>query len=124
MLGLFAGVSLLLAAIGLYGVMAFSVSQRTREIGVRMALGAQRHNVLSLVIGKGVRLALVGCVIGLAGGLSLTRFVSSLLYGVTPADPLTFATVMMLLMVVAVLASWLPARRAARVDPMETLRTE
>jgi ABC-type antimicrobial peptide transport system permease subunit len=110
--------------LGLYGVLSFTVVQRTREIGLRMALGAQRGKVLSLVIGKGVRLTLVGCAIGLAGGLALTRFVSGLLYGVTPGDPVTFSGVGGLLLGVAVLASWLPARRAARVDPMEALRCE
>jgi predicted lysophospholipase L1 biosynthesis ABC-type transport system permease subunit len=122
--GLFSVLALALACLGLYGVLSFMVVQRTREIGVRVALGARRRDVLSLVVGKGLRLALVGCGIGLMGGLSATRFVSSLLYGVTPADPLTFAGVLLLLMGVAVLASWLPARRAARVDPMVALRNE
>ena len=122
--GFFSALALALACLGLYGVLSFTVVQRTREIGLRMALGAQRAKVLSLVIGKGVRLTLVGCAIGLAGGQALTRFVSSLLYGVTPGDPATFAGVGGLLLGVGVLASWLPARRAARVDPMEALRSE
>jgi putative ABC transport system permease protein len=104
--------------------LSFAVVQRTREIGVRVALGAQRRDVLSLVIGKGLKLVLVGSLIGLAGALAATRLVSNLLYGVTPADPMTFAGVALLLVVVALLASWLPARRATKVDPMEALRYE
>jgi predicted permease len=116
--------ALVLACLGLYGVLSFAVVQRTREIGVRMALGAQRRNVLSLVIGKGLKLVVVGSLIGLAGAWAATRLVSSLLYGVTPTDPMTFAGVALFLVVVAVLASWLPARRATRVDPMQALRCE
>jgi predicted permease len=122
--GFFSALALALACFGLYGVLSLMVVQRTREIGVRLALGAQRRNVLSLVVIKGLRLALVGCAIGLVGGLSMTCLVSSLLYGVTPADPITFTGVVVLLMGVAVLASWLPARRAAKVDPIEALRCE
>jgi predicted permease len=113
-----------LAAIGLYGVMAYEVSQRTSEFGIRMALGAQRRDVLSLVIGKGFRLVLVGSIIGLAGATTATRLVSSLLYGVTTTDPATFAGVLLLLAAVALLAVWLPARRATRIDPMVALRHE
>ena len=123
-LGLFAGVAMLLAAVGIYGVMSYTMAQRTREIGVRVALGAQRRDVLSLVIRKGVNLALIGTAIGLVGCLAVTRLVSSLLYGVTPTDPWTIASASLLLVVVTILASWLPARRAARVDPMEALRYE
>jgi len=123
-LGLFAGVAMLLAAVGIYGVMSYATAQRTREIGVRVALGAQRRDVLSLVIRKGVNLALIGTAIGLVGCLAVTRLVSSLLYGVTPTDPWTIASASLLLVVVTILASWLPARRAAKVDPMEALRYE
>jgi predicted permease len=122
--GFFSALALALACLGLYGVLSFTVVQRTREIGVRMALGAQRHDVLSLVIGKGLKLVLVGLLAGLAGAWSLTRFVSGLLFGVTPTDPITFAGVAMLLVVVALFASWLPARHATKVDPMEALRCE
>ncbi|MBI2929232.1 MAG: ABC transporter permease [Verrucomicrobia bacterium] len=122
--GFFSLLAMALACLGLYGVLTFVVVQRTREIGVRVALGAQRRDVLSLVVGKGLKLALVGCAIGLIGGLAVTRFVSSLLYGVTPADPVTFGGVVLLLVSVAALASWLPASRAAKVDPMEALRHE
>ena len=123
-LGLFAGVAVLLAAVGIYGVMSYTMAQRTREIGVRLALGAQRRDVLSLVIRKGVNLAMVGTAIGLLGCLAVTRFVSSLLYGVAPSDPWTLASASLLIVFVTVLASWAPARHAAQVDPMEALRQE
>ncbi len=122
--GFFSVFALGLACLGLYGVLSFAVVQRTREIGVRVALGAQQHDVLSLVMGKGLRLALTGAAFGLVGGLALTRLFSSLLYGVTPTDPVTLVSVVVLLVAVAALASWLPARRAAKVDPMEALRYE
>jgi len=122
--GIFSVAALVLACLGLYGVLSFAVVQRSREIGVRMALGAQRWDVLSLVIVKGLKLVLFGSVIGLIGALAATRLVSSLLYGVSTIDPLTFAGVSLLLVLVAVLASWLPARRATKVDPMEALRYE
>ena len=122
--GVFGVFALALACLGLYGVLSFAVVQRTREIGVRVALGAQRRDVLSLVVGQGLKLALIGSVAGLAGALAATRLVSNLLYGVTPTDAVTFTGVALLLVVVAVLASWVPARRAAKVDPMEALRCE
>jgi putative ABC transport system permease protein len=124
LLSLFAGVALLLAAVGLYGVLAYAVTQRQREIGVRLALGAQKRKVLSLVIAQGMKLVLTGMVIGIVAALALTRVIRSLLYGVTPTDPATLAVVSLLLLAVTLLACWLPARRAARVDPMEALRYE
>jgi putative ABC transport system permease protein len=124
LLALFATIALALAVIGLYGVLAYAVAQRQREIGVRMALGAQRHDVLRLVVGQGMRLAVIGVVLGLLGSFALTRVLQNLLYDVKPSDPLTFAAVTSLLALVVGLASYLPARRAARVDPMEALRYE
>ena len=122
--GFFSIFALVLACLGLYGVLSFAVVQRTREIGVRVALGAQKGNILSLVVGQGVKLALTGAAVGIAGAFAATRLLSSLLFGVTPTDPLTFLGVSLLLLLVAVLASWLPARRATKVDPMEALRYE
>jgi predicted permease len=116
--------ALALACLGLYGVLSFSVAQRTREIGVRMALGAQRKDVLSLVVGRGLKLALLGLALGLAAAWAMTRFVANLLYGVTATDPVTFVGVSLLLLLVAGLASWLPARRATKLDPMTVLRHE
>ncbi|MCI0536701.1 MAG: ABC transporter permease [Verrucomicrobiales bacterium] len=120
----FAVAALLLAGIGLYGVLAYTVTQRTREIGIRAALGAQRRDVLRLVVGQGMRLALAGLVLGLAGAFVLTRSLQHLLFETEPTDPLTFVTVPLLLVIVAVLACVLPARRAAGVNPMEALRCE
>jgi putative ABC transport system permease protein len=118
----FAGLALVLAAIGIYGVLSFSVSQRTHEMGVRIALGAQRGAVLRLVVGQAALLALVGVGIGLGVALGLTRVIASLLFGVSATDPRVFAGVALLLLAVAVLAAFLPAYRAARVDPVVALR--
>jgi putative ABC transport system permease protein len=120
----FAIVALLLSMIGIYGVTAYYVTQRTHEIGIRMALGAQLRDVLTLVLKRGVVLALVGIAVGLAGALTLTRLMSSLLFGVTPVDAVTFATVSLCLVAVAVIACYIPARRATKVDPLVALRYE
>ena len=117
-------VALLLATAGVFGVMAYSVSRRTREIGVRVALGARSRDVLTMILGQGLRTILVGLAIGLAGSLALTRTMASLLFGVTATDPLTFAAVIALLIAAALLACYIPARRATKVDPMEALRYE
>ena len=124
MLGIFAGVAMVLAAIGIYGVMAFAVTQRTQEIGIRMALGARTADVLKLVVKHGMKLALLGIVIGLAGSWALTRFIGKLLVGVQPTDLLTFSVVSFCLLVAAFIACYLPARRATKVDPLVALRYE
>jgi predicted permease len=124
LLGVFAALAVLLASIGIYGVISYSTARRTHEIGIRIALGAGRSDVLRLVIGEGLALTLVGAAIGTAGGLALTRFLSSLLYGVRSADPFTFVVVPIVLTGVAVTACYVPARRAMRVDPMVALRYE
>ncbi|HEX8702731.1 MAG TPA: ABC transporter permease [Myxococcaceae bacterium] len=124
LMGLFAALGLLLGAVGIYGVLAYSVSQRRREIGVRLALGATPQDVLRMVMGGGLRLVGAGVALGLAGALALTRLMDSVLYGVRPHDPATFASVVVGLLCVAVIASWLPARRATRVPPAVTLRAE
>jgi putative ABC transport system permease protein len=121
---LFAALALALAAIGIFGVMRHAVEQRTREVGVRIALGAGRGTITALVIGQGLAVAAVGVGLGVAGALALTGLLSHWLVGVTPTDPLTFGAAVALLLGAALLACWLPARRAAAVDPVRALRAE
>jgi hypothetical protein len=122
--GMFGSLALLLACVGLYGLLSYEMARRRREIGIRMALGAEKRDVLKMVVGQGIRLALIGVVVGVAGALALTRFLSSLLYGVKPTDPLTFVAVSSILIAVALVACYIPARHAAKVDPMVALRYE
>jgi putative ABC transport system permease protein len=122
LLGIFAAISLLLASVGIYGVIAYGVAQRTQEFGIRIALGAGRRDVLRLVLGQGTRLALWGIGLGVIFALALTKFLATLLYGISPTDPLTFAAVASLLVLVALAACYVPAQRATRVDPIEALR--
>ncbi len=124
LLGAFAGLALLLAVVGIYSVMSYSVSRRTNEIGIRVALGASRGDVLLLIVRQALLLALIGSAIGIVGALALSRLMASQLYGVRPTDPITFVTVAALLMIVSLAASYIPARRAMRVDPMTALRYE
>jgi putative ABC transport system permease protein len=124
LLATFAAVALTLAGVGIYGVMSYSVSRRTQEIGIRMALGAQTSHVIRMVVGQGAILATVGVVVGLIGALAVTRLMSGLLYGVRPNDPITFIAVAAVMSGIALIASYIPARRAANVDPMVALRYE
>jgi len=124
LLGIFAGMAVLLSAAGLYGVISYLVAQRTREIGVRVALGAQKWDVIGLVMRQGAALAAAGIVLGLLGALGLTRVLESLLYGVSARDPLTYAALAALFAGVALVATWLPAERASKVDPILAIRNE
>jgi len=124
LLGIFAAVALMLAAIGIYGVMAYSFSQRTHEIGIRIALGAQRVDIFRMAVGEGMQLVAIGLAVGLAGAVTLTRFVRTMLFGVSASDPITFSAISALLAAVAFVACYVPARRATRVDPLVALRDE
>jgi putative ABC transport system permease protein len=124
LLGIFAAIALVLASVGIYGLVAYSVAQRTREFGVRIAFGAERRDVLLLVLSHGARLTLLGIGLGIVASLAVTRLLATLLYGMSATDPTTFAAVALLLALVALAACYLPARRATRVDPMVALRSE
>jgi putative ABC transport system permease protein len=124
LLGSFAGLALALSSAGIYGVMSYTVAQRTREIGIRMALGANSHNVLGLIVGGGLKLVVIGVAIGLVAALAVTRLMASLLFGVSAIDPPTFVTVSIVLICVALLAAYVPARRATRIDPIVALRSQ
>jgi putative ABC transport system permease protein len=124
LLGVFAGLAVLLASIGIHGLLGYAVVQRTRELGIRLALGAPRHRLLGEIVGHGVALTLIGVGLGLLGAFGLTRLLRGLLFGVAPTDPAIFAATPLILAGVAVVASCLPARRATRVDPMIALRSE
>lgn len=124
LLALFAGIAIALAAIGIYSVLVYSVERRAHEIGIRLALGAKPLQIMGLILGRGLRLSIAGAVVGTAGGLALTRYLKSLLYGVTPHDPITLAAGCALIVVVALGAAYVPARRAVRQDPIATLRAE
>src|SRR5262249_42001042 len=124
LLGVFALVGLALAGVGLYGVIRYTGTQRPREIGVRVAMGAPKGDVLRLVIREGMKLAFIGALLGLGGALALTRLLKTLLFGVSATDPLTFIVIAAVLIIVALLACWIPARRAASMDPLVSLRVE
>jgi putative ABC transport system permease protein len=124
MLSVFAGLALLLAAVGIYGLTAYSVGRRTREIGLRMALGADRADILKMVVGRGLLVGLAGVALGIPGALGMARFLRGMLYGIGPSDPLVFVSVAALLVSLAAVASYIPARRAVRVDPVAALKHE
>jgi putative ABC transport system permease protein len=124
LLGTFAALALLLSVVGIYGVIAYSVGQRTHEFGIRMALGAQRHQLLLLVMRQSVWTLAVGLTVGVGGAIAVTRLMGSLLFGIGPADPVTLSLMAAVLMMVALIASYIPARRAAEVDPMAALRDQ
>jgi putative ABC transport system permease protein len=124
LLALFAATALALAAIGIYGVMSLAVAARTKEIGIRVALGADQHRVQRLVVGEGLALVMVGTAFGLAGALTATRVLQSMLFDLAPNDPTTYTAIVGLLGAAAIVASWIPARRASRVDPVVALRSE
>jgi putative ABC transport system permease protein len=124
LLAIFAGVAVILASVGLYGVMAYSVAQRAHEIGIRMALGAEARDVVKLVVGQGMKLVIIGLGIGLIAAFFATRLMESFLFGVSASDPATFAAITLLLGVITLLSCYIPARRATKVDPMEALRYE
>jgi putative ABC transport system permease protein len=124
LLSLFAGIALVLAIVGIYGVMSYSVTQRTHEIGIRMAIGARPVDVFKMIMGNGMKLALIGVAIGLVGAYWLTRFMATMLFGVEPRDAMTFASIPVLLITVALLACYLPGRRATKVEPTISLRYE
>jgi ABC-type antimicrobial peptide transport system permease subunit len=123
-LTIFASIALLLIVIGIYGVVSYAVAQRTREIGIRMALGAEKTSILTMVLKQGLVLLTIGLAIGVAGAIGLTRFLSSYLYEVSTTDPVTFVLVPLLITTVSMLACFIPARQAAKIDPMEALRYE
>jgi putative ABC transport system permease protein len=124
LLSIFGLLALSLSALGLFGVMAYSISQRTRELGIRISIGAQRGDVLRLVLGQTLVLAAIGIFGGLVSAIAVTRFAANLLYGISPADPATFTLIALLLLLVSLVAGYVPARRATRIDPMIALRSE
>jgi putative ABC transport system permease protein len=124
LLSIFAGTALVLTAIGIYGVMAYSVSQRTSEIGIRIALGAGKNSIFRLIVGQAMTIVAISLAVGVAGAFAATRWLNTLLFGIGASDPVTFIAIMLLVSIVAFIAAWLPARRAMRVDPITALRAE